>query len=172
MQNIRILIPLLLDVNSTSYARWCDTFLLTLTKFSLEGHVLSNITAYTSLDWVRMDAVVRTWILNTISDDLTDTVSQRGVTARVLWLSIESQFLGNRTTRALYDDQEFHSFSQGDLPVAEYCSRYKKPAEDLRDLGEPVSDITLVLNIIRGLNERFLALGLHLRRTYPLPSFL
>ena len=172
MQNIRTLIPLLLDVNSTFYARWCDTFLLTLTKFSLEGHVLSNITAYTSLDWVRMDAVVRTWILNTISDDLTDTVSQHGVTARVLWLSIESQFLGNRTTRALYADQEFRSFSQGDIPVAKYCRRYKKLAEDLRDLGEPVSDRTLVLNIIRGLNERFLALSLHLRRTYPLPSFL
>jgi hypothetical protein len=95
VQNIRTLIPLLLDVNSTFYARWCDTFLLTLTKFFLEGHVLSDITAYTSPDWVCMDAVVRTWILNTISDDLTNTVSQRGVTSRVLWLSIESQFLGN-----------------------------------------------------------------------------
>jgi hypothetical protein len=89
-----------------------------------------------------------------------------------LWLSIKSQFLGNRTTRALYADQEFHSFSQGDLPITEYCRRYKKLVEDLRDLGKPVSDITLVLNIIRGLNERFLVLGLHLRRTYPLPSFL
>jgi hypothetical protein len=146
-------------------------YLLTLTKVSLEGHVLSDITTYTSPDLVRMNAVVRTWILNTISDDLADAVSQRGVTDRVLWLSIESQFLGNRTTRALYADQEFRS-SQGDLPVAEYCRRYKKLAEDLRDLGEPVSDRTLVLNIIRGLNEHFLALGLHLRRTYPLPSFL
>jgi hypothetical protein len=76
VQNIRTLIPLL-DVNSTFYARWCDTFLLTLTKFSLEGHVLSDITAYASPDWVRMDAVVRNWILNTISDGLADAVSQR-----------------------------------------------------------------------------------------------
>jgi len=45
-------------------------------------------------------------------------------------------------------------------------------AEDLRDLGQPVSDETLVLNIVRGLNERFQALGLHIRRTTPLPSFL
>jgi hypothetical protein len=75
VQNIHTLISLLLDVNSTFYARWCDTFLLTLTKFSLEGHALSNITAYASPDWVCMDAVVRTWILNTISDDLADTVS-------------------------------------------------------------------------------------------------
>jgi hypothetical protein len=119
-----------------------------------------------------MDAVIRTWILNTISDDLANTVSQHGVTTRVLWLSIESQFLGNHTTHALYADQEFCSFSQGDLPVAEYYRRYKKLAEDLRDLGEHVSGRILVLNIIRGLNKRFLALGFHLRRTYPLPNFL
>jgi hypothetical protein len=147
------------------------SFLLTLTKFSLECHVLSDV-VQTSPDWVRMNAVVRTWILGTISDDLVDTISQRGASARVLWLSIESQFLGNHTTRALYTDQEFRSFSQGDLPIAEYCRRYKKLAEDLRDLGEPVSDRTLILNIIHGLNERFLTLALHLRRTNPLPSFL
>ncbi|WVZ89259.1 hypothetical protein U9M48_035685 [Paspalum notatum var. saurae] len=172
VQNIRALVPLLLDTNSTFYARWRESFMLTLTKFSLERHILSDAVALDSPDWVRMNAVVRTWILGTISDDLADTVSQRGATARILWLSIESQFLGNRTTRALYADQEFRAFSQGDLPVAEYCRRYKKLAEDLRDLGEPVSDRTLVLNIIRGLNERFLALGLHLHRTNPLPSFL
>jgi hypothetical protein len=119
-----------------------------------------------------MNAVICTWLLGTLSDALADIISQRGASARTLWLSIESQFLGNLTTRALYADQEFRSFSQGDLPVAEYCRRYKKLAEDLRDLGEPVSDRTLVLNIVRGLNERFQALGLHLRRTNPLPSFL
>ena len=45
-------------------------------------------------------------------------------------------------------------------------------AEDLRDLGQPVTEATLVLNIIRGLNERFSALGLHLRSSTSLPSFL
>jgi hypothetical protein len=40
--NIRTLVPLLLDTNSTFYARWCESFLLTLTKFSLECHVLSD----------------------------------------------------------------------------------------------------------------------------------
>jgi hypothetical protein len=119
-----------------------------------------------------MNAVVRTWFLGTLSDALADIVSQRGAFARTLWLSIESQFLGNRTMRALYADQEFRSFSQGDLPVAEYCHRYKKLAEDLHDLGEPVSCRNLVLNIVKVLNECFQALGFHLHRTHPLPSFL
>jgi hypothetical protein len=138
----------------------------------LECHILSDSVFPESPDWVRMNAVIRTWLLGTLSNALAGIISQRGASARTLWLSIESQFLGNRTTRALYADQEFRSFSRGDLRVAEYCRRYNKLAEDLRDLSEPVSDRTLVLNIVRGLNERFHALGLHLRRTNPLPSFL
>jgi hypothetical protein len=59
-----------------------------------------------------MNAVVRTWLLGTLSDALADIVSKRDASACTLWLSIESQFLGNRTTRALYADQEFRSFSR------------------------------------------------------------
>ncbi|XP_039805046.1 uncharacterized protein LOC120669341 [Panicum virgatum] len=119
-----------------------------------------------------MDCVVRAWLRGTISDDLIDSISERHATARTLWLAIESQFLGNRATRALYADADFRAFSQGDLPVADYCRLYKRKAENLRDLGEPVSDRTLVLNIICGLSERFAAIGLQLRHTNPLPTFL
>jgi hypothetical protein len=170
VQNIRTLVPLLLDVNSTFYARWKESFLDVLGKYSLERHVLSDAVAPASPSWVRMNCVVRTWLLGAISDDLADSVSERGASARAIWLAIESQFLGNRTTRALYADQEFRAFSQGDLSIIDYCRRFKRMAEDLRDLGQPISEETLVLNIIRGLNERFSALGLHLRRSTPLPS--
>ena len=121
VQNIRALVPLLLDVTSTFYPRWRESFLLTVGKYSLNRHVLSDTAVPTSADWVRMDCVVRTWLLGTISDDLADTVSERNTTARRMWLAIESQFLGNQATRALYADADFRAFSQGDLPVAEYC---------------------------------------------------
>jgi hypothetical protein len=45
-------------------------------------------------------------------------------------------------------------------------------ATNLGALGEVVSDRTLVLSIIRGLNERFANIGLHLWRSEPFPSFL
>jgi hypothetical protein len=172
VQNIRLLIPLRLDGTSTFYARWRETFLLTLGRYSLERHVLSDTAVPASADWARMDCVVRTWLFGTITDDLADTVSEHRASARDIWLAIESQFLGNQATRALYADADFRTFSQGDLSVVDYCRQYKHKAQDLRDLGEPISDRTLVLNIIRGLNERFAAIGLHLCRTNPLPSFL
>jgi len=38
-------------------------------------------------------------------------------------------------------------------------------------LGKVVSDRTFVLNLIRGLNERFTNIGVHLRRGRPFPTF-
>lgn len=93
-------------------------------------------------------------------------------TARTVWLALEDQFVGNRETRALYLDAEFRNFSQGDLSVTDYCRRLKGMADALGDLGKPVQDRTLVLNLIRGLNEKFAVIGTHLQRARPFPSFL
>ena len=52
--------------------------------------------------WSRMDYVVISWIFNTISPDLLDIVHEHAsTTARVAWLEVENQFLGNRESRAL-----------------------------------------------------------------------
>jgi hypothetical protein len=45
-------------------------------------------------------------------------------------------------------------------------------ADDLTALGEVITNRTLVLNIIRGLNERFSHIGTLLRRAKPFPTFL
>ena len=57
-----------------------------------------------------MDCVVKSWILGTILDDLADTISLRGSTAHAAWVAIDSQFLGNRKTRAPYLDAQFRGF--------------------------------------------------------------
>jgi uncharacterized membrane protein YgcG len=45
-------------------------------------------------------------------------------------------------------------------------------ADDLTALGKVVTDRTLVLNVLRGLNERFTHVGALLRRAHPFPTFL
>ena len=67
VQNIRLLVPLVLDVSSTFYGRWRESFLHVVGRYSLESHVLSVASTLTSPDWVRMDYVVRTWLGGTIS---------------------------------------------------------------------------------------------------------
>jgi hypothetical protein len=131
------LIPLRLDGTSAFYARWRESFLLTLGRYSLESHVLSDVAVPTSADWVWMDCVVRTWLFGTITDDLADTVFEHRASTRDIWLAIESQFLGDQATRALYADADFRNFSQGDLSVTNYCRLYKRKAQDLRPHPHP-----------------------------------
>ena len=138
----------------------------------MESHVLSDAATPNSPDWARMDCVMQTWITGTIIDALTDAMIEFGTIAHASCLAIESQFRGNQETHALHLDVAFHNFKQGDLDITTYCRKVEGMADAHRDLGEPVNDRTLVLNLLRGLNGRFEAIGLHLRRGRSFPTFL
>jgi hypothetical protein len=89
-----------------------------------------------------------------------------------LWLTIENQFLGNREQRTLHLDAAFRTFVQVDLSVNEYCRKFKAMPDGLADLGAPVEDRILVLNILRGLNQRFEHVGSIIQRYSPFLNFL
>ena len=119
-----------------------------------------------------MDCVVRSWIYGTISNDLVETIMTPDASAHTVWAAVESQFLDNQETRALLLDAQFRGFKQGDLSISDYCRRLKTMADQLGNLGEPVSDRTLVLNLVRGLNAKYTAIGRQIRRGRPFPTFL
>lgn len=107
-----------------------------------------------------------------ISTDLVEIVVERSTTARATCLAIKTHFLDYRETRALYLDAEFRNFIQGNLFITKCCQRFKSMANALIDLGEFVSDHTLIINVLRGLNQKFAPIGLHLQRGHPFPMFL
>jgi hypothetical protein len=109
---------------------------------------------------------------NTLTPDLQEVAQERGRLARHLWLALENQFLDNRKTRTLHLDAVFRNFVQNDISVTEYCHKFKGMDDALADLGSPVDDRILVLNILRGLNQRFEHLDAIIRRSSPFPSFL
>ena len=111
------------------------------------------------------------WIYGTVSPELMEVVCIRGNTVRTAWIAIEQQFLGNRETRALHLDTEFHNFMQGDLTVSDYCRKMKSMDDALADLGEYIPDHTLVLNVLRGLNGKFTYMSPHFKRQRPFPTF-
>jgi hypothetical protein len=92
--------------------------------------------------------------------------------ARHLWLTIENQFLGNREHRTLHLDATFRTFVQGGLLVNEYCRKFKAMADGLADLSAPVDDRILILNILRGLNQRFEHVDSIIQRYSPFLNFL
>jgi len=68
-------------------------------------------------------------------------------------------------------DAEFRTLCQGALSIDDYCRKMKSMADALADLGEPIQDRTLVLNVLRGLNERFQFMSQLVTRQRPFPSF-
>ena len=110
VQNIRLLVPVVLEPESPSYARWRDLVLLTLRRYALDDHVLLDTAgAVPTPSWLRLDSVVLSWILGTISLDLHDLV-RNTPSARGAWLALERQFLGNTEARALRLDASFYTF--------------------------------------------------------------
>jgi hypothetical protein len=145
--NVRQLVNIVFD-SSTNYSSWRDLMEQALQRYALIKHVTDDAPS-NDPGWIRMDSVVLNWISNSISADLQQVVRERGCIAYHLWLTIENQFLGNREQRTLHLDAVFRNFVQGDLSVSEYCCKFKTMADSLADLGSPVEDQILVLNILR-----------------------
>jgi hypothetical protein len=76
--------------------------------------------------------------------------------------------LGFSTLRV---ETAFGQIAQGDLSVEEYCRQMKTMADTLRTLGPPITDESLVLDLLRGLSPRFDRVTLILTRMKPFPTF-
>jgi transposase InsO family protein/uncharacterized membrane protein YgcG len=172
IQNICLMVPVVLEPESPSYARWRDLLLLTLHRYALDDQVLCDPTGVApTATWVRLDSIVLSWIVGTVSIDL-HSLLRNIPHARVAWLAIEGQFLGNAEARALRLDAAFWTFVQGDLSVSEYCRKMKAMADSLGDMGCPVEDCMLVLNVLHGLSDRYTHLRSMIMRQRPFPTFL
>jgi uncharacterized membrane protein YgcG len=166
------MVPVVLEPESSSYARWRDLLLLTLCRYALDDHALCDPTSVApAAAWVRLDSIVLTWIMGTISGDL-HSLLRNLPHARAVWLAIKGQFLGNAEARPLHLDAAFRTFVQGDLTVSEYCRKMKAMADSLGDLGCPVEDRNLVLNVLRSLSDRYTHLRSLIMRQRPFPTFL
>jgi hypothetical protein len=73
---------------------------------------------------------------------------QQGHAFRVPWHRVQ-EHLPRRSAR----DSLLHQ-SEAALPVIAYCTKVKLLADQLCDLGSPVSDLDLVITLLRGLNTR------------------
>jgi hypothetical protein len=142
-----------------------------LGKYALTNHVNLDAAPTNDVDGDAMECIICSWMYASIAPDLLNDIMTHGASARHVWLAIEDQFFGNKETRVLILDIEFHNFVQWDLPISDYCRKLKSMADSLGDLGESVLDWTLGLSLIHGLNEKFAYMGTILRRQKSFPSF-
>jgi hypothetical protein len=125
-----------------------------LRRHTLDDHVLSDI-VNPSIYWDRLDNIVVTWILNTLSTKHHEIIQEPMETECQAWCASEAQFLGNHGSCVLQLDARFRALKQGDLCVSDYYHRMKGLTDDLRALGETITNRHLVLNLLQGMNKKF-----------------
>jgi hypothetical protein len=59
LQNILSVVTIVVEPSSPNYKRWCDLVLLTLRRYALDDHILSDV-ADPSVYWARLDSIVVT----------------------------------------------------------------------------------------------------------------
>jgi hypothetical protein len=171
--SVKTHVPIVLQLKASNYSKWRMLVSILLGKYELIDHVSRQTpVADRSAEWQREDFIVRSWLYGSISDEILDMIMAENQTAYDAYMLIRNLFLDNQLTRTIYLEAEFRTLVQGDLSVTAYCHRLKSLSDALRDADQPVTDQTLVLTCLRGLNARFADITTMVTMQAPLPSFL
>jgi uncharacterized membrane protein YgcG len=170
--NIKSLVPITLDMLSTSFRRWRNQFRIILGRFELLSHIDENSPRPTDAAWVQADLTVVMWIQATLADDLMDMVMEDKPTVYCVWKQICDFFNTNKDSRAVQLEAEFHGLQQGDLSASAYCHRLKTLSDALADCDQPLRPRALVHQLIAGLNPRYHTLKTLMPALPQFPSFI
>jgi hypothetical protein len=125
-----------------------------------------------TLAWGHDDYTVLSWIYGSISPNLLGIIIRPGSTARTIWDAIENLFRDNKKHRVIQLEADFCNTLQDDLSISDYCAKLKTLTESLTNIGQPISDETLVPTLLRGLNDTYAHLRLFLLFLVLFPMFL
>jgi hypothetical protein len=81
--------------------------------------------------------------------------SKKETSAFSLWPAIHALYHNNQLQCAIFYEAEFRNLYQGDLYITDYCAKLKSLTNNLRDVGQPVSELSQLLNLLRGLNPKY-----------------
>lgn len=179
ISNITNLIKITLIIEKGQYNTWYELFKIRARVHQVIDHIIPNKAApYPDLKttdpnlWKRLDVVVLQWIYGTISDDLLHTIIERDSTTEQAWNRLFNIFYDNKNSRALYLEQEFSNARIEQFPDAStYCQHLKSLGDQLSNVGAPVSNERLVLQLISGLTDAYATVGSQIRHSDSLPPF-
>lgn len=149
-----------LDGSKVTYSSWVKLFRFHAIAYKVLDH-LNDTLAPADTDpsyesWKELDALVSQWIYSTISDDLLVRVLDTEASARTTWLKLEKIFLSNKQAKAATLETRFVNLTLAACnSVDDYCQQLKDLANQLVDVGQPVPEKRLVLQLVRGLSPEF-----------------
>ncbi|XP_049407782.1 uncharacterized protein LOC125871226 [Solanum stenotomum] len=130
------LLPAVFD--GTGYRSWRRAILKALSVKSKTGFITGKVVKSASTDpsfmqWERCDDMVTSWILNSLSPDLRDSL-QYVNNAKELWDEPEDRYNQTNGCKLYQLQKEINDLVQGTLDVTGYYTKMKKLWEEMSTL--------------------------------------
>ncbi|XP_071713968.1 uncharacterized protein [Rutidosis leptorrhynchoides] len=127
VSNIKNHIPITLELNKSQYTTWAELFKITCTAFDVIDHIntpaqSSNSTVSVNSNtpdpatWNHLHAIVLNWMYGTVSLEVLNSIFESGSTASKTWSRIQNLFQDNKSSRALYLNQQFTNIKLDNFP--------------------------------------------------------
>lgn len=178
VSNIKTHISITLEMENVHYATWAELFKIHCRSHRVIDHIIPPEKPKTPTTddekelWSTLDATVLQWIYATISSDLLHTIIEPDSTAMNAWDLLRDIFQDNEHSRAVTLEHEFSHTNMADFSNASaYCQRLKVLSDQLKNVGAPVSNSRLVLQLVSGLTEDYNNVGTLIQQSKPLPPF-
>ncbi|WCJ39435.1 hypothetical protein M5689_020424 [Euphorbia peplus] len=183
VHNISTSIKTVLTIAKSQYTTWSELFLIHAKAYQILDFLIPNhddkspqsssvLKSTNPSLWSRIDVIVLLWIYATIDDDLVETILVKNTTAADAWSRLANIFSDNKNSRALFLEQEFSSLKMEIFnDVSSYCQELKSISDQLSNVGSPVSNDRLVLQMISGLTDAHDMVGSQIRHGDILPPF-
>lgn len=164
---------MVLDLDVFNYDAWRELFLTHCLVFDVLGHVDGTTlpTDDDDLPWKKRDGLVKLWIYGTLAPLLFKSSFKTGGAAKDVWLRIENQFRNSKESRAIQLDNDLRTKEIRDKTIQEYTQSLKFIADLLENVDAPVSDKTLVMYMLNGLDEKFDHIINIIKHQKPFPTF-
>ncbi|KAL9236335.1 hypothetical protein vseg_011019 [Gypsophila vaccaria] len=171
VNNITNHIPVKLGMDNDQYPLWVALFTNHVKSNRVLHHIIKPKTAPTPPStpdeqetWDTLDTTVLQWIYSTVTTDLLETIIEADSTAMEAWERLANIFQDKKNSRAVTLEQEFSHVAMADFSsVSAYCQRLKLVADQLKNVGRPVSDSRLVLQLVSGLSSAYHSVGTIIR---------
>ncbi|XP_051206355.2 uncharacterized protein [Lolium perenne] len=144
-------IPITLDLAAHNYYHWCHLFEVHLGRCNLRGHVDGSVPPRPDdPQWVKDDLAIIQWIYTRVSTEIFNLVFRSAATASALWSALRQLFQTTLTAASPASTTSFATPSRATPPSAPR-RHLSAIADELRELGDPVSDRQLINILVAGL---------------------
>ena len=169
-------------LNGDNYSTWCKSMTISLNTKKKLGFIYGTIQipfAKSKLDeyasWKRCNDMILSWILNSITPELADSVIYSTTTLEV-WEDLRDHFSQSNAPRIFQIERDIACISQAQMTVAAYYTKLKGLWDELGSYSNTIYSCGAdhkrrqLMQFLMGLNDSYKAIRGHIILLNALPD--